>query len=210
MSNAIKTIPIDQLVRHPDNPNRMSKATFAKLVRNIKRTGRYEPLVVRPHPGREGFFQVINGHHRLQALKELGHKAADSIVWDIDDEQTQILLATLNRLTGNDVLERKLELLRKLSERMQPKELARLLPQTASQIERLTNLKLPTGPAPVDSSAFATPLVFFVNDQQHQVIEQALSAAEQSQVHKTKALQKSASLTHIARFFLEQTTGAAK
>jgi ParB-like chromosome segregation protein Spo0J len=182
----------------------MSKATFAKLIRNIERTGRYEPLVVRPHPGREGFFQVINGHHRLQALKELGHEAADVVVWDIDDAQVQILLATLNRLTGNDVLEKKLELLRKLSERMQSKELARLLPQTASQIERLTNLQIPTRPAPVDSSAFAMPLVFFVNDQQHQVIEQALSAVEQEQGYKTKAQRKAAAITKLAQCYIDQ------
>ena len=40
MANQIKTIAIDKLIAHPDNPNRMSKRDFAKLVRNIQRTGR--------------------------------------------------------------------------------------------------------------------------------------------------------------------------
>jgi ParB-like chromosome segregation protein Spo0J len=48
--NRVSRIAIDKLVAHPDNPNRMSKTNFAKLVRNIERTGRYEPLVVRPCP----------------------------------------------------------------------------------------------------------------------------------------------------------------
>ena len=39
MENMIQTIAIEKLIPHPDNPNRQSKANFAKLVRNIERTG---------------------------------------------------------------------------------------------------------------------------------------------------------------------------
>ena len=35
--------------------------------RNIERTDCYEPLVVRPHPNKHGFFQIINGHCRCKA-----------------------------------------------------------------------------------------------------------------------------------------------
>jgi len=73
----------------------MSKANLAKLVRNIEQTGQYEPIIVRPHPQRKGCFQIINGYHRCHALTKLGYKTADCIVWDIDDKQTDILLATL-------------------------------------------------------------------------------------------------------------------
>ena len=139
----IQAIAIKKLVPHPDNPNRQSKINFAKLVRNIERTGMYEPLVVRPHPEKKGFFQLINGHHRCRALEQLGYKQANVIVWDIDDEQTDILLATLNRLGGSDELSKKLVLLKRLSENFKTKELGRLLPQTARQIERLVNLKVP-------------------------------------------------------------------
>jgi ParB-like chromosome segregation protein Spo0J len=76
MLNQVQSIALDKLVAHPDNPNRMSKAKFAKLLRNIERTGRYEPLVVRSCPQKPDCFQIINGHHRLQALIELGNKTA--------------------------------------------------------------------------------------------------------------------------------------
>lgn len=182
--NRVSRIAIDKLVAHPNNPNRMSKANFAKLVRNIERTGRYEPLVVRPSPQRPGFFQIINGHHRWQALKKLGCKIADAVVWDIDDEQADILLATLNRLGGSDVLEKKLALLKRLNIRMEAGNLAKLLPQTAKQIERLTSLA--SGRSSLAASgmgdgkqatAFANPLVFFVNDKQQETINNALSLA---------------------------------
>lgn len=213
MTNQVKSVAIDKLIAHPDNPNRMSKTNFAKLVRNIERTGRYEPLLVRPSPQRPGVFQIINGHHRWQALKELGYKTADVIVWDIDDEQTDILLATLNRLGGSDVLEKKLALLKRLNVRMEAATLARLLPQTANQIERLmqlTNSDCAMSIANRKSKAFLNPLVFFVNDKQQEIIDNSLSLAREIQKRsllrgsqRTKAVKNAATLTYIAQHFLE-------
>jgi ParB/RepB/Spo0J family partition protein len=207
MASAIQSIPLDKLVAHPDNPNRMSKANIAKLVRNIEQTGRYEPIMVRPHPQRGNYFQIINGEHRCCALAKLGYKTADCIVWDIDDEQTDILLATLNRLGGTDELGKKLELLKRLNKRMESGELSKLLPQTAKQIERLTNLKMPSTPA----KTIANPMVFFVNDAQQETIENALSLAQESRSEivkmayaKTKAAKRAAALAQIAGEFLNQ------
>jgi len=212
MANVIRKIPLENLTPHPDNPNRMSKSNFAKLVRNIERTGRYEPLVVRRTSDKISIFkqkttntrrttgktaisgkkpakirrttdinarfQIINGEHRWLALKELGQKTADVVIWNIDDEQTDILLATLNRLSGRDVLDKKIALLKRLNDKTQPKELAKLLPQTKKQIEKLIELnskrvslvrrKLSEG------GSFANPLVFFVSDSQKKVIEDAI------------------------------------
>jgi len=210
MTNQIQSIAIDKFIAHPGNPNRMSRANFAKLVRNIERTGRYEPLVVRPCPDKAGYFQIINGYHRCQALAQLGYKNADAIVWDIDDEQADILLATLNRLSGSDVLDKKLKLLKRLNERWSTRELARLLPQTTKQIERLTNLKIPNTPAKINANCFANPMVFFVYDKQQQMIEKALLLAEQNLNQTTKAAKKAIALTHIAQFYLNHSGGSAK
>lgn len=202
MENKIQSLPLDKLVPHPDNPNRMSKANFAKLIRNIKLSGRYEPLIVRPGSGASPqsnwgsgvrsqqatsdsvgrltaeCYQIINGFHRFLALKELGYKTADCLIWDIDDQQTDILLATLNRLTGSDILDKKIALLNRLNSRMQSAELAKLLPQTKKQIERLVNLTSKrVSSIEHRESSFANPLVFFVADQQQQVIETALNMA---------------------------------
>ena len=177
MQNTIQQIALGKLVAHPDNPNKMSVSTFAKLVRNIERTGRYEPLIVRPYRRRKGRFQIINGHHRCKALKKLGKRSADAIVWDVDDEQTDILLATLNRLSGSDVLARKIALLKRLTDKMNARQLGKLLPQTPGQIKRLIDLKMPKAPAA--ARGFANPLVFFVSDRQKGIIEAALSHAGQ-------------------------------
>ncbi len=216
MTNSIQSIALDKLDFHPDNPNRMSKVNFGKLVRNMERSGRYEPFIVRPCPEKTGYFQIINGYHRCHALAKLGYKTADCIVWDIDDEETDILLATLNRLGGSDELGKKLKLLKRLNKRLEAGKLAKLLPQTAKQIERLTNLKRPSAPAQINAKCFANPLVFFVNDKQQERIEKALSLVEstvlgtpfggrlraESKAEMTKAAKRAAALTHIAGHFL--------
>jgi ParB-like chromosome segregation protein Spo0J len=202
MTNSIQSIALDKLEFHPDNPNRQSKINFAKLVRNIEWTGRYEPLVVRPCPGKADCFQIINGHHRCRALAKLGCETADCVVWDIDDEQTDILLTTLNRLGGSDQLGEKLKLLKRLNKTIVTGELAKLLPQTAKQIERLINLKRPSVPAKMNAKCFANPLVFFVNDKQQQQIEKALSLVEEPKAKMTKAAKRAAALTHITGYFL--------
>lgn len=199
MTAKIRHIPLDKLLPHPDNPNRMSRASFRKLMRHIRQTQRYEPLVVRPHPQRKGFFQIINGHHRWAALRELGHAKAQAVVWDIDDERTDILLSTLNRLTGRDQLDRKLAILRRLSARHAPKELAKLLPQTRGQLERLTAGRSLPSLKQGKTYAFAIPMVFYVSEEQQGIIESALALIVAESQAQTKAAKRAAALTQIAR-----------
>jgi len=204
--SVIQSIALDKLAAHLDNPNKMSKANFARLVRNIERSGRYEPLIVRPAPDKAGCFQIINGHHRCQALAKLGYETADAIVWDIDDEQADILLATLNRLGGSDELAKKLKLLKRLNNRLASAQLAKLLPQRKKQIERLIALdsRLRESSIKHRVSSFANALVFFVTDAQQETIEKALSLTGQDRKEKTKAAKNAAALTHMAQYFLKK------
>ena len=292
--STVQSIALDRLIAHPDNPNRMSSSSFAKLVRNIEQTGRYEPLIVRPyrekprhsrrgkaeprscertkplapseaHPERDrrvkaegvqesralvtpakagvqrhreeldsrlrgndravgvsrtaipandnenqesriehrGRFQIINGYHRWQALRQLGYRRADVIVWDVDDDKADLLLATLNRLVGSDELSRKISLLKKLSKKMNARELSKLIPQTPGQIKRLVNLRIPKAPAWIPSDRFANPLVFFVSDEQKKVIEEALSLVKHQVSSLTMAEAKAETLTLIAQHFID-------
>jgi len=211
VSSDIKHIPISKLVAHPDNPNRMSALTFNKLVRNIKMSGRYEPLIVRKHPKKRGFYQIINGHHRAKALRCISIQSADCVVWDVDDRYTAILLATLNRLAGSDVLDKKLELLKKLKAEFESKELSKLLPYTKTQIEKLAKLKsgIAAGPANVAVPDFAKALVFFVTDSQHKTIEKALGIAEDKSI-TNKAKRRADALGRIAREYRRRMTDDGK
>ena len=223
MKTKITHIPLDKLAPHTDNPNCMSRANLAKLARNIERTGCYEPLVVRPHPDKPGFFQIINGHHRCEALRELGHDTVDAVVWRVDDEQTAILLATLNRLGGRDSLDKKVTLLRRLRRHMSIPELSRLLPQTRGQIERLTARKSLSSMASQGQNPSPVPLVFYLNQAQQDAIEQALRLAadpappsgspatpmQNATVENTRAGRRAAALTCLANLFIDLTDQTA-
>jgi len=204
MSTKTRQIPLDRLVPHPAQPNRMSRATWEKLVRNIERTGRYEPLVVRPCPGRRGFFQIINGHQRCAALHRLGHRTAEVVVWNVDDEQTDLLLATLNRLTGRDALDQKLTLLRRLNAGIAARQLAQLLPLTCGQIERLVSARPPVGGTAGPRNLFAIPMIFFVDPAQGHAIEDAITrAAAGLPEGQTRAARRATALLHLAQQFLD-------
>ena len=204
MNENIRCIRLDNLVPHPDNPNRMSRANLAKLVRNIKRTGRYEPLVVRPHPDKRGRFQIINGHRRVEALRQLGHETVQAIVWKIDDEQTDVLLATLNRLGGRDTLEKKLTVLRRLGRKRSVHDLAKLVPQTHGQLHRLLSRR-PLSPTALGRQPlYAIPLVFFVNEAQQRTIEEALAPAVAQSSETTRAAKRAAALARITEQSLSQ------
>jgi ParB-like chromosome segregation protein Spo0J len=223
MTKQIRSIALNKLIAHPDNPNKMSKDKFTKLLRNIKRTGYYEPLIIRPCPkkncnscenrnpddGRIKCFQIINGHHRWLALKELGYKTADAVVWDIDDKETDLMLATLNRLTGSDILDKKLALLKRLNHTSfggRTTELAKFLPQTANQIKRLAKFNISDCRKVIENrtSQPLNPLVFFLNEKQQTIVKQALSAAmNQVEENRSKAVTNAATLTYIAQNFIK-------
>jgi len=56
----IVQIGLEKLVAHRANANVMSREFMAKLRRHIEGHGHYEPLVVRKHPQKEGYFELIN------------------------------------------------------------------------------------------------------------------------------------------------------
>jgi ParB family chromosome partitioning protein len=133
-------VPLDRLVPHPANANSMSEEQLAKLTRNIEREGDYEPVVVRPHPTRAQYYELINGHHRVIVLGRLGYDTVLCYVWPCDDAVALTLLATLNRLEGQDDPLKRAELLRDLTALLPAEELAQLLPEDAAAIARSLEL----------------------------------------------------------------------
>jgi len=133
-------VPLDRLRAHPANANRMDEDRLQKLAENIRREGEYPPLVVRPHPEEAAAHQLLDGHQRWQALKHLGHKDALCYVWPCDEQTALILLATLNRLEGQDDPLKRAELLRELTQLASPEDLARLLPENTALIRQSLEL----------------------------------------------------------------------
>lgn len=176
----LRRIGMGKLRDHPMNANVMGAAMYAKLKRHLVGTGRYPPLIVRPMPGEEGAFQLLDGHHRRRALQELGHADATCLVWQADDAQALTLLATLNRLAGDDDPKRRaalIEALRTSGDRAAA-DLAAWLPDTRAQLERLAGLTAPPPrhAAPCSMDAMPTGLTFFLTVAQRQRVVSALES----------------------------------
>jgi ParB-like chromosome segregation protein Spo0J len=202
-------VPLDQLQPHPMNANVMSADLQAKLKAHIKRTGRYPHLIVRPHPEEAGTYQVLDGHHRLVVLRELGHSEARCDVWQVDDREANLLLATLNRLEGQDQPVRRAQLIHELLGEMSLDDLAGLLPETDRQLEDLHALlefpaeeiaELLDQEAEAEEKVLPRVMSFVVTADQEQVIEQAVELASDGTPGRDR---KARGLTNLAKQFME-------
>ena len=209
----LQDILVDLLVEHPENSNFMNAETTKKLRRHIERTGRYEPLTVRPHPSEEGKFQVINGHNRLRVLRALNHQTAHCVVWNLDDDQTRLYLATLNCLSGSDVPERRAALVENLLTTFDINELLTLLPDDRKQLEELKRLsqieldELTEQTTIQEKLGVPVILSFMLEELEAKEVNLALDLilnAEQENLSRGRAL------AYLAHFYLERFKPVAK
>ena len=171
----IEKIALDKLLAHPSNANVMNEETLRKLRRHIEKQGFYEPLAVRPHPAKPNCYQLLNGHHRKRVLEQLEHQYADCVVWQANDEQAFMLLATLNRLSGQDDPYKRAELLETLSQRFGQEDLLKQLPEKRAQLEKvLACRKPPEVVSPQALPEMPLAMTFFVSGEQKATIEASL------------------------------------
>jgi ParB family chromosome partitioning protein len=185
----------------------MEEERLDKLAANIDREGNYPPLVIRPHPEEAGAYELLDGHQRWQVLKHPGHEDALCYVWPCDDRTALVLLATLNRLEGQDDPLKRAELLRELTELASPEELAQLLPESAALIRQsldLLDLNLEELVADLERQAEAgsglRAITFVVTREDEQAIEEAVQrvAADLEGTNR-----RGRALALIARRYLE-------
>jgi ParB-like chromosome segregation protein Spo0J len=201
----IQEIPTELLVEHPENSNFMNAETALKLRHHIERTDRYEPLTVRPHPGDDGKFQVVNGHNRLRVLRALNYRMANCVVWNLDDDQTRLYLATLNRLSGDEIPERRAALLENLLQTFDLDELTALLPDDRKQIEELRRLSRLEPDEIIERTSgeekLTIPVIlsFIVEESEAKEINLALDLILKTEEEEQS---RSRALTYLARFYL--------
>lgn len=265
-------IPVNRILSHPMNSNVMPPAAMKKLQRHLRRTNRYEPLIVRkldasqiaatysttatvtidaagiaddingpanagsvaampavtqlppgemPAPDDGSVYQLLNGHHRLQVLREIGHQAVRCDVWDVDDQEALLLLATLNRLQGGDDPMLRGRLLDALAAARSGgnqtlADLVRELPEDRSALEKALSLArqpLPAPLSPADVSAdLRQAVVFFLRSDQLTTLNRALrrTAPPQEQSAATDhGGRRAAALLRMAESYLEFVEGEA-
>src|ERR1700719_3237212 len=76
-------LPVKQL-----KPTLKTSATYQQVLSSVREVGIIEPLVVFPHDGTAGTYLLLDGHVRLEALKDLGETQARCIVATDDEAYT--------------------------------------------------------------------------------------------------------------------------
>jgi ParB-like chromosome segregation protein Spo0J len=203
-------VALDGLHPHPLNSNIMPEDFRAKLLAHIKRTGRYPFIVVRPHPDRPEEFEILDGHHRVDVLRELGQHEARCDVWNVDDREAKLLLATLNRLEGQDLPIRRAQLMHELLGEMPLDDLAGLVPETDKQIEELESLlqfpadeiaALLAEEAEKAEQVLPRVMTFVVTPEQEEMIERAVELASDGTPGRDR---KAKGLSNLAQHFLRE------
>lgn len=127
-------------------PDRNGKH-YRWMKRSIEREGMATPLAVRVGTDCEdgsNFYEIIDGHHRLQVLKELGMQAALCNVVEADDLHVLLLQLRLNKGAASKVTDEELALGLKRLMMHDPLctlvQIARDIPMNVRRVEKVLGL----------------------------------------------------------------------
>lgn len=93
-------VPIDSLVEIDENQPRatITEEHVDELARDFSKTGQTSPILVRTSDSKPGCYEVIAGHHRIQAAKRLGWSHISANVLSITADKARVLSLTDNDL----------------------------------------------------------------------------------------------------------------
>lgn len=94
-------ILVEDIEPNPWNPNVTSDRVNEAIGESLESYGQIIEILVRPHPNKQGKYQLIDGEHRLKQLilkkKEL---AIASIIYNLSDADAKKLTIILNETRG--------------------------------------------------------------------------------------------------------------
>lgn len=135
-----KTLNISQLVKADWNYKENNDELKEKLKENIKRNGQVENIIVRLLD--TGFYEVVNGNHRYEAMKELEFE--NIIVCDITPcniNQAKRLAIETNETKFNTDNIKLAEIFKEISTEFSIEDLEKTNPYTNEDLEDFINIK---------------------------------------------------------------------
>ena len=88
-NDTLTDLPFHLLLDYPKEKDPFrpySPEALEALREDIRINGVLQPAVVRPHPTRPGYYEIISGHHRKAAAMDLGYTTMPVIVRKMDDD----------------------------------------------------------------------------------------------------------------------------
>ena len=131
-------VPVDMLRPAQWNVNECDEGTLRRLGASLQRFGVVVPLVVRSVGDA---YEVLSGNQRLRVLREQGAATAPCVEVQADDARARLLAQTLNRLHGEDDLNKKAALVKDVLDAMSAEEAAAVLPDSAEALRGLASIR---------------------------------------------------------------------
>jgi ParB family chromosome partitioning protein len=92
---------LEQLETDVFSPRKaFSEGYISELAESIEREGQLKPIIVRAHPTKSNVYQVIDGEHRIRALRKLGREVVRAEVRRLSDEEAYLLAMRINQMHG--------------------------------------------------------------------------------------------------------------
>lgn len=130
-----KTVHVSKL-----NTRRPKTADVAELMESIKNSGQITPAIVRPHPGKEGHYELAAGARRKAACAAL-KMPLKSIIRDIPDGEFEDMILTENlQREDPDPMQEALLIERRLAEGAAASEIVARYGKTGSWLRRRMKL----------------------------------------------------------------------
>ena len=139
MKKGFTDIEMSKLVKADWNYKEENKTLTEKLKENIKRNGQIENIIIRELD--TGFYEVVNGNHRLSVLKDLKQK---KVHWynlgKISDVKAQKIAIETNETNFSNDPVKLAGLVKELTTKFDIEELAETMPYNEAQLSEMIKL----------------------------------------------------------------------
>ena len=122
----IRMVGIDDIEGNKWNPNSMEAEFFEALTTEVKANGMPQPILVRPHPEKEGKFEIVDGEHRWKSSRIAGKKRIAVVVVPYTETEAKVRTLAMNGLRGQNIPIRLARLLVDLHKEYNPQQVRQM------------------------------------------------------------------------------------
>lgn len=100
---ADRAVPIERIHPNPNQPRRtFSERDLEDLANSLREKGVIQPLILRPHPDREGAYEIVAGERRWRAAQIAGLHELPALIRDLTDTE-MLELAIIENIQRADL-----------------------------------------------------------------------------------------------------------
>lgn len=133
----LRWVHVDAIEPNDYNPNEMDERLFDELAADIGDEELDQPVVVRPHPTKNGCFLIVDGEHRWRASKIKGLTEVPISVRDYTEEEAMIKTVRRNMIHGELNVAKFSNMLRRLDDNgISPERARELMAMNPRQFDK--------------------------------------------------------------------------